>query len=265
MKRLSLALLIVALFAMVMSASATAGLTAQQLSNVGVRPPPDARLPLDAPLTDLKGRSMTLGEAIADRPAMVIFVDYDCPQLCSPIVALAGKALGASGLKAGTDYRLVIIGFNPKATAADGERMIAGQIGWASPVGRATTGFTASPSAIAKLTAAVGFYYAYDPTLKRFAHPAALLVVTRDGRLSRVLAGLAITGADARLALVAAGGGTIGTFVDQARLLCYGFSASVGFYVDRVRILLAAGGVTTLLAVAAGLLMLVRAPPRRQA
>jgi hypothetical protein len=30
-----------------MSAPATAGLTAQQLSEVGVRPPPDARLPLD--------------------------------------------------------------------------------------------------------------------------------------------------------------------------------------------------------------------------
>ena len=98
MKRLSLALLIGALFAMVMSASATAGLTAQQLSEVGVRPPPDARLPLDAPPTDLKGRSMTLGQALDDRPAMVIFVDYDCPQLCSPIVALAGRALGASGL-----------------------------------------------------------------------------------------------------------------------------------------------------------------------
>ena len=144
MKRLSLALLIGALFAMVISAPATAGLTAQQLSNVGVRPPPDARLPLDAPLTDLEGRSTTLGYAIADRPAMVIFVDYDCPQLCSPIVALAGRALGASGLKPGTDYRLIIIGFNPQATAADGKRMIGGQIGFATPVGRVTTGFTAS-------------------------------------------------------------------------------------------------------------------------
>lgn len=265
MKRLSLALLIGALFAIVMSVPATAGLTAQQLSEVGVRPPPDARLPLDAPLTDLKGHSMTLGEAIAGRPAMVIFVDYDCPQLCSPIVALAGRALGASGLKAGTDYRLIIIGFNPKATAADGERMIGDEIGFATPVGRATAGFTASPSIIAKLTSAVGFHYAYDPALKRFAHPAALFVVTRDGRLSRVLSGLAITGADARLALVAAGGGTIGTLVDQARLLCYGFSASVGFYADRVRILLAAAGVTTLIAIAAALLMLARASPPRRA
>ena len=168
-------------------------------------------------------------------------------------------------VRAGTDYRLIIIGFNPKATAADGERMIGGEIGFTSPVGRASKGFTASPGVVAKLTSAVGFRYIYDPALGRFAHPAALLVVTRDGRLSRVLSGLAITGDDARLALVAAGGGTIGTLVDQARLLCYGFSASVGFYVNCVRILLAAGGVTTLLAVAAGLLLLVRASPRRQA
>jgi protein SCO1 len=164
----------------------------------------------------------------------------DCPQHCSPIVALAGVALKNSGLKAATDYRLVVIGFN-KATAANGKRMIGGQIGFATQVGKATTGFTASQSIIAKLTCAVGFYYAYDAALVRFAHPAALLVVTRDGRLSRALSGLAITGDDARLALVEASGGTIGTFVDRAQLLCYGFSASVGFYADHVRILLAVG------------------------
>ena len=89
--------------------------------------------------------------------------------------------------------------------------------------------------------------------------------MTSDGRLSRVLSGLAITGDDARLALVEAGKGTIGALADQVRLLCYGFSAAVGFYADRVRILLAAAGVATLVAVSAGLLTLARASARRRA
>lgn len=246
------------------SAPAVAGLTAEQLADVGVNPPPDARLPLDARLTDVGGHATSLGDAIGGRPAVVVFADYDCPQLCSPIIALAGRALGESGLVAGTDYRLVTIGFNPKATAADAERMVGGQIGFASPVGRATRALMASGAVAARLASAVGFHYAYDPALRRFAHPAALLVVTSDGRLSRVLSELAITGADVRLALVEAGRGTIGALADQVRLLCYGFSASVGFYADRVRITLAAAGVATLLAIGAGLFALARASAGRR-
>ena len=121
--------------AMLMSDPGSASLTAQQLTDVGVKPPADARLPLDARLTGLDGRTTSFGDAIRGRPAGVVFADYDCPQLCSPILALAGIALGKSGLEAGTDYRLVVIGFNPKATGADGERMVDGQIGFSSPVG----------------------------------------------------------------------------------------------------------------------------------
>jgi hypothetical protein len=49
--------------------------------------------------------------------------------------------------------------------------------------------------------------------------------------------------------LVEAGKGTIGALTDQLRLICHGFSASVGFYADRIRIALAAAGATTLIAV----------------
>ena len=96
----------------------------------------------------------------------------------------------------------------------------------------------------------------------RFAHPAALLIVTPDGRLSRVLTGLAITGDDARRALIEARSGGVAAFVSRVRLLCYGLGASVGRYVGPVRIALAAAGAVTLLVVAAGLLFLTRASAR---
>lgn len=237
---------------------AGAALAPDQLADVGVRPPPGANLPLDARLTNLDGRPTTLGAAIAGRPSVVIFADYDCPQLCSPILALAGAALTSSGLKPGADYRLVVIGFNPRASAADGKRMVSGQIGFETPVGRATTPLIASAPVMARLATAVGYHYAYDAERRRYAHPVALLVVASDGRLSRVLSGLSISGPDVRLALVGAGKGVVGAIADQIRLLCYGFNASVGLYTNRIRILLGVGGVATLLAIAAGLVMLAR-------
>jgi protein SCO1/2 len=79
-----------------------------------------------------------------------------------------------------------------------------------------------------------------------------------------VLSGLAITSNDVRLALIEAGGGKIGQIADQVRLLCYGFSASVGYYADRIRILLALAGVATLCGLGAGLLAISRASARRR-
>ena len=250
--------------AMLLGDPAGAALAPDQLADVGVRPPPDASLPLDAKLTDLDGRPTTLGEAIGGRPAVVIFADYDCPDLCSPILALTGDTLTKSGLQPGRDYRLVVIGFNPRASAADGKRMIGVQIGFDTPVGRVTTATMASEPVIARLTAAVGYRYAYDAARGRYAHPVALLVVTANGRLSRVLSGVAISGDDVRTALVEAGKGAIGAIVEQIRLLCYGFGASVGLYTDRVRLLLGAAGFATLLAIAAGLATLARTASRRQ-
>ena len=122
--------------AMLMSDPGSPTLTAQQLTDVGVKPPADARLPLDARLTGLDGRTTSFGDAIGGRPAGVVFADYDCPQLCSPILALAGIALGKSGLEARTDYPSALIRRLP---APMGERMVDGQIGFSSPVGRATT------------------------------------------------------------------------------------------------------------------------------
>ena len=198
------------LIANVFSLPAAAALTAEQLASVGVNPPPGATLPLDAPLKDLDGRSTTLRRVIADAPAVIVFADYRCTQLCSPILAVTGQALAKSGLDPGRDYRLIVVGFNPAATAADARQMVAGQIGFDTPVGRATFPLMGSERSVRQLTTSVGYHFVYDAENTRFAHPAALLIVTPGGRLSRLLTGLSITGDDARSALIEAKSGARG-------------------------------------------------------
>lgn len=257
---IALALLIAAFLRL----PASAALTEEQLASVGVNPPPGASVPLDAPLTDLDGRTTTLRGVVGDRPAVIVFADYRCTQLCSPILAVTGDALSKSGLVPERDYRLIVVGFNPRATPADARAMIGGQIGFDTPVGRATFPLMGGELSLRRLTESVGYHFVYDVENARYAHPAALLIVTPDGRLSRVLAGLSITGEDARSALIEAKSGVAG-FVNQVRLLCYGLGASVGRYAGPVRILLAATGAATLLLIAAALLLLSRAAARGRA
>jgi protein SCO1/2 len=253
------------LVAPLLSRAATASLTAAQLASVGVNPGPSATLPLDTPLTRLDGRLTTLRGIMGDRAAVVIFTDYRCTQLCSPILAVTEDALEKTGLDPERDYRLIVVGFNPLAGADDARQMIGGQIGFDTPVGRATVPLMANEPSLQLLTSSVGYHYAYDAENKRYAHPAALLIVTPVGRLSRILTGLSITGDDARSALIEAKSGRLIGLVNQVRLLCYGLGASVGRYSGAVRILLAASGAATVLVVAIALLLLSRRGARGRA
>jgi len=258
--RLRRGLLLIGLLAAVFAARpASASLTAAQLAAVGLKPPPGAALPLDVLLTGLDGRSATLRRVLDGRPGVVVFTDYLCTQLCSPILAVTAAALGASGLTAGRDYRLIPIGFNRRASAEDARKMIEAQIGFKSTVGRATFPLMAADKSFRELANAVGYTFAYDAQDARYAHPAALLVVASDGRLTRVLSGLSITGQDATQALQeAAGGGGASAAFNRIRLLCYGLGAEIGRYTNMARLLLMSGGAATLIILAAALVAFSR-------
>ncbi|QRE74716.1 electron transporter [Methylobacterium aquaticum] len=233
---------------------AAAGLTQKDLSGVGLAPPPGARAPLDAAFTDTAdGRGVTLGQALAGRPTLLLPLDYACRNVCDPMLSLAGTALAATGLAPGADYRLVTLGFNPRADAATARAMVTGQLGQ-GPLLASAAVLSGTPGSVAAVTRALGYAYAYDRDTDTYAHPAGALVLAGDGRVARVLSPLAMTGRDLRLALVEAGEGRVGALSDRLILLCYGYDPQTGVYTPLIRRILAASGVVTILGI--GLLVL---------
>jgi protein SCO1/2 len=250
---------VMAMFALAAS-PATAALTAEQLSTVAVAPSAGARLPLSIALPDLAGTRRTLGEALGGKPTLLAFADYTCRSLCGPILAIAAAGLAKTGLTAGTDFRVLVIGLDPKDSAADARAMRREQIG-SGPVAAASTFLLAEDGAVRQITDALGYRYAYDPDLDQYAHPAVIYVLAGDGRVTRTLTALGLDPADLRLALVEAGHGRVGTFADHLRLLCYGFDATTGVYTLAVRKWLTVASLVTILIVAGGIaFMLIRRP-----
>ncbi len=88
--------------------------------------------------------------------------------------------------------------------------------------------------------------------------PLRRLSSPRTGHIARVLPGLAIDPADLRLALVDAGQGRVGSWIDHVRLMCYGFDPASGIYTAAVGRLLAAAGAITIMAMALLILALFR-------
>jgi len=259
MKRIALSVVLI----LAACVAAQAGFSQAELAAVYVDAKPNAQLPLAARFIDLNGRRRSLGDAIDDRPAVIVFADYTCNTLCGPILAFAAGALEKSGLVPGRDFHLVVIGIDPKDSLADARAMEVSHIGADSQVAKATVTLTGKFETIRAMTVAAGYHYAYDKTVDQYAHPAVAYVVTAQGRISRVLSGLGLNATDLRLALVDAGHGRVGTIADRIRLLCYCFDPATGIYSTAISRIMLGAGIVTVIAMAGGISLLAFAVKRR--
>lgn len=256
-----IAAVVVAMLAL--AGTARAYLTADQLAQIAASPPAHAALPPALSFVDESGGRTTIKDAIAGVPAVVVFADYTCHTLCGPIVEFAADGLSKTGLNPGRDYRLVVIGINPRDGIDTARAMRARHIAPADPVGHAAIFLSGSEPAIRAATQAVGLHFAYDAEHDQYAHPAAAYIVDAGGGVSRVMSPIGLDGGNLRLALVDAGRGAVGNFADQLHLLCYGFDPAQGIYTERITAMLTVACVATLMMLAGGIFTMVALKRRK--
>jgi protein SCO1 len=204
------------------------------LQNVEIEEKLGTGLPLDTRFTADDGAAVRLGDLLVkkDRPTVLALVYYNCPMLCGLVLKGLSRAMKESGLELGKDYDAVTLSFDPRDTvklAAERQR------GYLQAVGRPETPgawrfLVGAEPDIKAVTDRVGFRYAYDERTKQYAHAAALVVVTPDGRVSRYLYGIEYPAKDLRLAVVEAAQGRVGTSFDRLLLTCYRYDPASRTY-----------------------------------
>jgi protein SCO1/2 len=216
------------------------------------------RLPLDARFTTQDGRAVRLAELVAGhRPVVLSLVYFECPMLCGLILTGAARGMRETGLALGKDFDAVTLSFDPRdSTRVAAERQRGYLQAFGDPTARqAWTFLTGSEPEIRAVTAAVGFKYAWDERSRQFAHPAVLLVLTPDGRVSRYLYGVEFPARDLRLALVEASEGRVGTSFDRLLLTCFRYDPASRKYepyvmgVVRIAMLGVLGGLALMLGI----------------
>jgi protein SCO1 len=207
-------------------------------------------VPLDVTLRDEDGRHVTLGQFFGKRPVVLTLVYYDCPMLCTLSLNALASALATLSFDVGREFEVVTVSFDPregpdlarakKASYLQRYKRKGADAGWHF--------LTGDEASVRRLTAAVGFRYAWDERTKQFAHPAGLVVLTADGRISRYLYGVEYAPKDLKFAVMESGAGRIGSALDQVLLFCYRYDPQTGRYgavvmrVVRVLALLTLGG-----------------------
>jgi protein SCO1/2 len=241
-----------------MTLPAQAALSSSQLEQVTLVPRANAQLPLQTRLNDVRDRSAPLQYWLGGVPTVWVLADYTCETLCGPAVSIVSNALADAGLSAGRDFRLVVVGIDPKDTSAQALAMKNAQVSPRSGLTEHSVFLRAAAPDIGALTDAFGVRQVYDREHDQFAHPAAAFVVTPDGRISRALSALAVDAASLRLAVVEAGQGRIGRWSDQIHLLCYGFDPTSSTYTFAARRLLVAASSVSVIALALLIGLLLR-------
>jgi protein SCO1 len=240
-----------ALLVLATAGAGEAAMTQAALDDLAVEARRDAALPPGLRFLDEDAKPRRFDDILEGKPAVVVFTDYTCRTLCGPILTFVSSGLEHSGLAAGADYKLIVIGLDPRDSLQAARDLKAARIGSASPLATATVMLTGEDAAIKAAAKALGYRYAYDAEHDQFAHPAAAFVVNPAGRVSRVLSALGLDGPDLRLALVEAGENRVGSLGDRLRLLCYGFDAVRGIYTETITLWLEIAAIVAVLSVAA--------------
>jgi protein SCO1/2 len=219
-------------------------------------------VPLGIILRDEEGHPVRFGDLFAGRPVILSLNYYACPMLCTVTLSGLASALNVLRFNAGKEFEIVTLSFDPKETA---DLAAAKKKTYLARYGRpdAAQGWrflTGDETAIAAITRAVGFRYAWDSQTQQVAHPAGLVILTPEGRIARYLYGVEYAPNDLRLALIEASARKIGSPVDQFVLFCYQYDPTTGRYGAAIMRMVRVGGILTV----AGILTLLVTLRRRE-
>jgi protein SCO1/2 len=243
------ALLLALAATIALPASAQQITTPAILSKVGITQNLNAQIPPDLVFRDETGKPVRIGDFFGQRPIVLSLVYFDCPALCTEVLNGELRTMKAISLDLGKDFEAVTVSFEPKDTPALAKAKRDVYIGqYGRPEAAEHWHFlTGEQQSIDALTSVAGFRYAYDSSIRQYAHAAAILVLTPDGRIDRYFYGVQYPARDVRLGLVEASEGKIGTLTDHALLYCYQYDPMTGKYgVVVMNVLRAAGGLTVL-------------------
>ncbi|UFS62882.1 SCO family protein [Sulfurimonas sp. HSL-3221] len=197
---------------------------------------PAGQLPLDVPFVDDEGHRVTLGEVMDGKPAILTLNYYGCPGLCTPQLNDLAQNLTMVKLAEGKEYKIITLSFNPDEGPADAAKKKANLLAsMPRPFDPAAWTFlTGSDENIRKVTDAVGFQYEKQvgPNgMEEYVHPAVLVALSPQGKITRYLNGIQQLPFDIQMALMEASQGKVRPTIAKGLLFCFAFDPKNKTYV----------------------------------
>jgi protein SCO1/2 len=252
-------LLLSAAVALVATTAHAAEPLPEELEGVDVDEQLGEMIDLDLTFTDHNGETVALGDLVrGDVPVIFTLNYYSCPMLCGLQLNAVADALKELEWSPGENFRIVTLSFDPDESA---ELAAAKRQAYLTDLGRGDVDWTflvGSEENIRALTDSFGYGFRYVEAQGEYAHPAAVMFVSPEGKISRYLYGLMYDPRDVKFALMEAAEGRVGSTMDKLILSCFVYDAEAGSYVKSAFLIMRLGGAATVLALGLFLLILWR-------
>jgi protein SCO1/2 len=209
-------------------------------------------IPKDAEFKDEFGKTVTIGDYLGKKPVIISPIFYNCKGVC--VMINEGLAKAVRSIKAyvpGRDYTVLSVSVHPKETpeiAAKKKAEVMEMVRKGTDSGWHF--LTGSQENILKLTDALGFHYTYDPVKDLVAHPAAIMVITPEGKISRYFYGAEFSAPLVMKSLQDAASDKIGPKAEPIFWGCVQYDPHSGKYSMVVSQVIRIGGIATVLILA---------------
>ena len=226
-------------------------------------------VPLDLTFTDETGKTVTLGQYFdhSKKPVLLQLGYFGCPMLCDMISQRLVESLNRVELTPAKDFEVVYLSFDSEETAALAVKKKASLLRAYTRGAASTGGFhflTGSGVQIERLTEAVGFKFKWVAQANQYSHPAVLILLMPDGKVSRYLYWPKFDAQTLRLSLVEASDRKIGTTADKFLLTCFRYDGQHGRYAMMAVRAMQIGGAVTVLVLGSVLFMAFRWESKRR-
>lgn len=190
-----------------------------------------AQVPLNLEFTNSDGRKMKLKDII-DRPTILSLVYYHCPGICSPLLTNETAMLDKLEMEVGKEFRVLTISFDHTETY---DKAVKWKSNYLTSMKRQfdpqywnfMVGDSASIRAVAD---SVGFYFKSDGA-NDYIHAAAIMILTKDGKVSRYHNGTDFNKVDVKMSLIEAGKGESMPTVNKIVQYCFKYDPEGKKYV----------------------------------
>lgn len=204
----------------------------KQLEGVGVDEKLGNKIDLNLEFINESGRVTPLRRYFEQgRPVILDLVYYSCPMLCNLVLNGQTSSLREIPWTPGKEFEIVTVTIDPTETPELAARK---KQGYLAQYGRPAPGWhflSDYAGNVKKLADQVGFRYKRDGRQEQYAHTAAIMFLTPEGKVSRYLYGIKYPQRNVRLALTEASEGKMGTSLDKFLMFCYRYDPKAGSYV----------------------------------
>ncbi len=226
------------------------GDTPEVLQGVGIDEKLGDMIPLSAKFSTVNGDSTTLGALLEKgKPVILNPLYYDCPVLCGLVVDGMINVVDELAWQPGKDYIIISFSIDPTEDHNLAKEYRSKYLSKLknTDVDKGWYFLTGKQKQIDTVINDIGFKYTKIAGTEEFAHSAAILMLSPEGKITRYLYGISYKEFDVRNALYESADGKIGNTLEQVLMYCYQYDPDSNTYAPVAINIMKLGGLATLI------------------